>query len=100
MADNKINIQPKEIAVINTITKITIQITNIIINKSVVLLVSFYDDKDKYISTLNLNLEGEDYSNWGNDDNYLINYVSNKLNIQPIPEPEPEPLIEIPTELQ
>jgi len=24
-------------------------------------------------------LEGDDYTNWGNDDYYIINYVANKL---------------------
>jgi len=24
-------------------------------------------------------LEGDDYANWGNDDNYIVNYVAKKL---------------------
>jgi hypothetical protein len=28
-----------------------------------------------------LTMEGEDYSNWGSDDNYVWDWVSNKLNL-------------------
>lgn len=98
MADNKTKIEPKEVAVINKITSITIQVASIILNTSAVLLVSLYDENDKYISTVNLDLTGDDYSNWGNDDTYLLTYVSNKLQITPIP-PEPQ-VVEIPPELQ
>lgn len=86
MADNKTKIQPKEVAVINNITSITIQVSSIIFNTSAILLVSLYDNNDKYVSTVNLDLTGEDYTNWGNDDDYLLQYVSNKLNIVPIEE--------------
>lgn len=96
MADNKTKIQPKEVAVINNITSITIQVSSIILNTSAVLLVSLYDESDKYISTVNLDLKGEDYSNWGNDDIYLLDYVSNKLNIIPIVSEQ----IDVPQELQ
>lgn len=98
MADNKNKIEPKEVAVINKITSITIQVSSIIFNKSALLLVSLYDENDKYISTVNIDLAGDDYANWGNDDAYLLQYVSNKLNIVPI-SPEPE-VVEIPQELQ
>lgn len=97
MADNKNKIEPKEVAVINKITSITIQVSSIIFNKSALLLVSLYDENDKYISTINIDLSGDDYSNWGNDDTYLLTYVSNKLQITPIP---PEPPVDIPQELQ
>lgn len=82
MADNKTKIQPKEVAVINNVIFITIQVSSIIFNTSAVLMVSLYDDKDKYVSTVNLDLTGDDYTNWGNNDDYLLTYVCNKLNIQ------------------
>lgn len=82
MADNKTKIIPKEVAVINNITSITIQVSSIIFNTSAILLVSLYNENDKYVSTINLDLSGNDYANWGNNDEYLLSYVCNKLNIQ------------------
>ena len=81
MLENSYNIQPKEIITINLINRITIQTHNIIMNESVNLLVSYYDDKDKYCETIHLILDGDDYKNWGTDDNYLLNWVCNKLNL-------------------
>lgn len=97
MADNKTKIEPKEVAVINKITSITIQVSSIIFNLSALLLVSLYDENDKYISTVNMELTGDDYTNWGNNDDYLLQYVSQKLNITPLPQ---EPKLDIPQELQ
>jgi len=82
MADNKTRIQTKEVAVINNITSITIQISSIIFNTSAVLLVSLYDEQNKYISTVNLDLTGDDYTNWGNNDDYLVTLVCQKLGFQ------------------
>lgn len=97
MADNKTKIEPKEVAVINKITSITIQVSSIVFNLSALLLVSLYDENDKYISTVNMELTGDDYTNWGNNDDYLLQYVSQKLNITPLPQ---EPQLDIPQELQ
>jgi hypothetical protein len=30
-----------------------------------------------FVSEITVILEGEDYNNWGNDDSYIINYISN-----------------------
>ena len=81
MSENNFNIEPKEIITTTTITKITITTHNIIINYSINLLVGYYDDKDKYVETIHLVLDGEDYKQWGSDDNYLLNWVCNKLNL-------------------
>ena len=98
MTENKIKIETKEVAVINNITSITIQVVNIILNTSALLIVVLYDDNDKCISAVNLELTGDDYSNWGNDDTYLLTYVCNKLQI--VPKPEEPPVVDIPQELQ
>ena len=81
MLENSFNIQPKEIITTTLVTRITIQTHNIIMNESVNLLVSYYNDKDKYVETTHLLLDGDDYKNWGSDDNYLLNWVCNKLNL-------------------
>ena len=36
-----------------------------------------------YIDTKNFTLTGTDYTNWGNDDTYITNYIMNALNTTP-----------------
>jgi hypothetical protein len=81
--ENNFNIKPKEIITTTTITKITITTHNIIINSSINLLVTYYDDKDKYVETIHLVLDGEDYKNYkdSKSDDYLLNWICNKLNL-------------------
>lgn len=83
MSENNFNIEPKEIITTTTITKITITTHNIIMNSSINLLVGYYDDKDKYVETIHLVLDGEDYKQWklSSNDTYLLNWVCNKLNL-------------------
>ena len=37
------------------------------------------DQNNNRIDCTFVTLEGEDYANWGNSDDYIINYVANKL---------------------
>ena len=57
---------------------------NIIVMKifvSVTISVSFFDENNICIDFVTLELTGEDYTNWGTDDNYLINYVAEKYGM-------------------
>ena len=65
--------------------------------------VSTFDNNEKLIDTRIVYLTGEDYSNWNNDDQYIINKVAEKLGftmvtstpnptINPIVNPTPDPL--------
>lgn len=40
---------------------------------------------DKLLTNGILNLEGEDYSNWGSDDDYVWIWAANKLNLTLVP---------------
>ena len=62
-----------------TICKASITIQSYIMFKSATLMVSLYDTDDNYISVKVYTLEGTDFSNWGTDDTYVINWVKNKL---------------------
>lgn len=41
--------------------------------------VNLMDQNNNRIDCTFVTLEGEDYANWGNSDDYIINYVANKL---------------------
>ena len=62
--------------------------------------VSIYDSEQKKIDTRTVYLTGEDYMNWNNDDQYIINKVAEKLGftiviptpiLVPIQYPNPTP---------
>ena len=38
---------------------------------------SLYDASNSFITTKSIVLTGSDYTNWGNNDQYLINYIEN-----------------------
>lgn len=88
MSTNDILIVPCDVSVINRIGKFTLNISNLIIKLSADIIVSLFDIDNKYISTITLPLVGEDYENWGSDDDYLISYVCNKLGFQSRPSNE------------
>jgi len=73
--------------------------------------VSTFDNNEKLIDTRIVYLTGEDYSNWNNDDQYIINKVAEKLGfimvtstpnptinptpgliVNPIVDPTPDPI--------
>jgi hypothetical protein len=78
----KINVEQKEIVVTNTINNIIIRIINMKI-KSYVNLSVMTMENNKLLSNYTFHLEGDDYNNWGNDDDYLIQYVLDKLHLTP-----------------
>lgn len=66
--------------------KIGIFVVNLELFKSVSVDVHFYNELDGsgVIDVKSLKLEGEDYNAWSNDDNYIVTYVVNKLNLKPV----------------
>ena len=56
------------------------RITNIILGKSVHLVVIFKDDNGIYQREQSVNIYDEDYNNWGTDDNYIHQYIEANLD--------------------
>jgi hypothetical protein len=96
MKINNINIEPKDVAVLNKISNITLEINELVVNKSVDIIVNLYDVDSKYISAVKYTISGDEYSSWGNDDEYLVNLICGKLGFVQLP----EVLEQIPEELQ
>ena len=46
---------------------------------SVNLRIMLQDESDNPVDVLNMTIDGEDYANWSSDDDYIVNYVANKL---------------------
>lgn len=80
MPDIKIDIEPFTVTTTNVMTKMSIRRITINLNTSANIMVDLFDDNNRFIQMKILTLAGEDYSNWGTDDNYIIEWVKQNLN--------------------
>ncbi len=92
-------IEPSEQTVTNIITSFTVNVTNIVLFVSANLSVQLYNADPLLVKTVDLPLVGDDYNNWANDDDYIIQYVVNKFGFvittppePPTPDPGPDPI--------
>lgn len=46
-----------------------------------------FDDNGSQLSTHNVEISGEEYQKWGNDDTYIINLLCSKIGLSPIIKP-------------
>jgi len=56
-----------------------IKILELEIFKSVRIMVDFLDNENKIVDRRFYILEGEDYNNWGTDDNYVVEWIKQKI---------------------
>ncbi len=75
---------PKEKIIKKTLISFSIKITDFIFNQSVTLLVTLYDTDGAIVENNFLVLEGSDYNNWSNNDDYIINYVCQKFGLSTV----------------
>lgn len=79
MSNYIINVQP--VNIVKTIEKI--ELTEIIVTPftGAFIKVMLRDINNVYIDNRNLEMNTEDYLKWQNDDNYIINWTLEKLNL-------------------
>lgn len=72
--------KPVEQIILNIIVKFAI--IDIVINpfKSANIYINLYNDKDEGVASKNLLMEGEAYEMWGDNDDYLIEWI--KIQIE------------------
>ncbi len=80
MNNIKVNINDYTFVQTSVINNIQINILKIDLFKGISLTVNLLSN-NKIIDTKIMNITGDDYTNWGNDDNYIINLVLSKLNL-------------------
>jgi hypothetical protein len=56
-----------------------IQNVDLILFNSARICVRLLDENGNMLDLTFVTMEGEDYTNWGSDDSYIINYVATKL---------------------
>ena len=79
-AATEVLVQDKEEVTVMIINNVSIQITNLDLTKYVDVMVIFKHDT-KFLKSQTLRIEGEEYDAWGNNDEYLINLVLQKLGL-------------------
>lgn len=71
----------KTITQTTTSTSFELFIGEWILHKSARFRVIMMDDNNKMTETIYVTLSGEDYLNWGNDDQYVINFIASQLGL-------------------
>ena len=77
-----VEVEPVEIITIKHKQYFSINILRVQIFEFVIISVEFYDENKVSLERVDLKLDGNDYTNWGNDDAYLVNYVATKYGMQ------------------
>jgi hypothetical protein len=77
-----VNIENKDFITTKTISKIEILDGNINLNSSVTFPVKLMDSDNNLINIETISIEGEEYNNWGSDDNYIETLILTKLGFQ------------------
>lgn len=75
------DIEPITKTKVNIVSKIEISIIELLLFKSVKVRVVLFDDNKNIINSNILTLTGQDYLNWKDDDNYIVDYVKTNINI-------------------
>jgi hypothetical protein len=81
MNNYKVDVNPKDFTVVNTANSAELQVNNLIIGLSVDIMVLIKDSNGNIFKVEGVHIEGEEYNNWGNDDQYLVNLVLSKIGL-------------------
>jgi hypothetical protein len=73
------DIVPVDKTTTNTVVRFALDIIELVLNTSATFRVISYDVDGASIETQFVVLEGTAYSNWGNNDEYVVQYVANQL---------------------
>ncbi len=74
-----VNIVPAEKTVTKTVTNFTVSVVQLNLFTNVIVAVTTYDVDQNQIDSLLMDISGENYLAWNNNDQYIINYVANQL---------------------
>jgi hypothetical protein len=83
--DNRIVVEPYELIRVKTVTSIDMRIIALELFKSVTVSVAMYADDGYVCDNRVLEISGDEYLAWNNNDQYLVNLVCTKLGLTPVP---------------
>ena len=79
------DIVPVDKTTTKTVVRFAMDIIELIVNTSATFRVISYDLDGASIETQFVVLEGDAYSDWGNNDEYVVQYVANQLGFTLVP---------------
>jgi len=95
MNSNSVEVVEQEILLPYLVSSFDMNVIVVQLNVQATVIVNTFDSNRNKLYDKQIIIEGEDYTNWGNDDDYLKNLVASKLGLQikssivePVPEPE------------
>jgi predicted acetyltransferase len=77
----QVNVQPKDVITTRTINSIEIVETIVQLNTSAKIVVKILDENGGLINVEVLTISENDYTNWGDDDQYIIEYALTQLGL-------------------
>jgi hypothetical protein len=83
MADIIVNVQDFPYVVSNTINNVRISVGQVILFKSIHINALLLQDNNLVESKF-FTITGDEYANWSNDDQYIVDLVMSKLGMTPI----------------
>jgi hypothetical protein len=76
-----VDVNPKDFITVNTANKVELRVSNLQIGISVDVTLLIKDLNGNLFKVENVHIEGEEYDNWGSDDQYLVNIVLSKVGL-------------------
>lgn len=77
----KLNIKKKTITKTYDCAYLGIFLSSMSLGTSVTFNVNTFDENGQVVNTDTIKIEGKEYEQWGNDDQYIIDYICKKLNV-------------------
>ena len=95
MNSSTVPIEPSTEITTRVITSFTVNVMRLELFQSVTVNAMLYGADGNFIEVKTLTLSGQDYLDWNNNDQYLINKVAEKLGftIAPTPPVVPDPVV-------
>ena len=81
MNNYDVDVNPKDFITVNTANKVELRVSNLQIGISVDVTLLIKDWNGNIFKVENVHIEGEEYDNWGSDDQYLVNIVLSKVGL-------------------
>ena len=82
MNQYSVNVQDSPVIKTSIVNNIKITVNNLVLFSSATIIVNLFSD-NTLIENQILPLSGTDYTDWGSNDQYIVDYVLNKLDLKP-----------------
>lgn len=81
-----IAVENKDIIKTSTVTNVELRVNSINLFDSVTVSAFLKDVDNNLIDIKYFTLQGQEYNNWGSDDDYIVNFILTKLDLVKKPE--------------